>query len=99
MMFLILSMSDIALVFGIIGYILRRNKYSSAAFIIAFVLARGAENAFRQSLLLSDSGIGIFLERPVAIAFMMIGLAVLVGRSVKDLRRRRHHAKTTSASS
>lgn len=77
----------IALVFGIIGYIMRRSSYSSAAFIIAFVLARGAENSFRQSLLLSDSGIGVFLEYPVAIAFMMIGVAVLVGRIVSDLRR------------
>jgi len=44
------SMFDIgvALVFGVIGYIMRRAKYSSAAFVIAFVLARGAENAFSQ---------------------------------------------------
>ncbi len=89
----------IALVFGIIGYIMRRTNYSSAAFIIAFVLARGAENAFRQSLLLSDRGLGVFLERPIAIAFIMIGLAVLIFRSVSDLRRNQRQAETASVNS
>ncbi len=89
----------VALVFGIIGYIMRRTSYSTAAFIIAFVLARGAENAFRQSLLLSDNGMGVFLERPIAIAFMAIGLAVLVGRIVSDLRRKHRHAEAASGNS
>jgi len=80
----------VALVFGIVGYLMRRGNFSAAAFIIAFVLAQGAEEAFRQSLLLSDSGIGIFLERPVAIAFMGLGLAVMTGRSIAVLRRTRH---------
>ena len=78
----------VAMVFGIVGYLMRRAHFSAAAFIIAFVLAKGAEEAFRQSLLLSDSGIGIYLERPVAIAFMALGLAVLIGRSIAVMRRR-----------
>lgn len=89
----------VALVFGIIGYIIRRAKYSAAAFIIAFVLARGAENALRQSLRLSDSGIGVFLERPIAMVFIAIGLAVLVNRSVSNLRRKRRRMEADSAGS
>jgi len=89
----------IALVFGIVGYFMRRAKYSPADFIIAYVLAQGAEEAFRQSLLLSDSGIGIFLERPVAIAFLGIGSAVLIGRSLSVLRKKRNRLKTSSGSS
>lgn len=87
----------VALVFGIIGYMMRCTGYSAAAFIIAFVLAKGAENALRQSLLLSDSGIGIFLERPIAIAFMLIGLAVLTSRSISEMRRKRRIAEEASA--
>lgn len=82
----------VALVFGVVGYIMRRANYSAPAFIIAFILAQGAEMTFRQSLLLSDSGIGIFLERPIAVSFMTLGLAVLIGRSVAVLRRRRNTA-------
>ncbi|MCG8508758.1 MAG: tripartite tricarboxylate transporter permease [Rhodospirillales bacterium] len=77
----------VMIVFGVVGYLMRRFDYSAAAFIIAFVLAKGAEESFRQSLLLSDSGIGIFLERPIAVAFIAIGLAVLIGRIVSSVRR------------
>lgn len=88
----------IALVFGIVGYFMRRAKYSPAAFIIAFVLTKGAEEAFRQSLLLSDRGIGIFLDRPIAIAFLALGLAVLIGRSLSVLRKKRNRLKTSGSS-
>lgn len=78
----------VALVFGVVGYFMRRAEYSTAAFVIAFVLAKGAEESFRQSLLLSNNGAGIFLERPIAIAFVALGLLVLIGRSVTVLRAR-----------
>jgi len=83
----------LALIFGVVGYLMRRADFSAPAFVIAFVLARGAEEAFRQSLLLSDSGIGIFLERPVAIAFLVVGFAVMFGRAIAAFRQnvRRHN--------
>ncbi len=65
---------------GFLGFLMRKYGYSTAAFIIAFVLARGAEEAFRQSLLLSDAGVGIFLQRPVAVAFFAIGALILGSR-------------------
>ena len=77
----------LALIFGVVGYLMRRAEFSAPAFIIAFVLAKGAEESFRQSILLSDSGIGIFLERPVAIAFLGLGLAVMIGRAVISARK------------
>ena len=86
----------IALVFGIVGYYMRRGNYSPAAFIIAYVLAKGAEEAFRQSLLLSDSGIGIFFDRPVAIVFLGLGAAVLIGRSLSVWRSKRRRDAAAS---
>lgn len=79
----------LALIFGVVGYLMRRADFSAPAFIIAFVLAKGAEEALRQSLLLSDSGMGIFLDRPVALAFLGLGLAVVVGRSVGSMRQKK----------
>jgi putative tricarboxylic transport membrane protein len=67
----------VAILFGIIGYFLRLTGYSLPALLIAFVLAKNAEEAFRQSLLLSEAGIGIFLNRPIAISFFIIGFFVL----------------------
>lgn len=63
---------------GLFGYLMRKGGYSTATFLIAFVLAKEAEFRFRQSLVLSNDGILIYLERPVALAFIGIALAVLI---------------------
>ena len=78
------SMFDVLtmIVAGGCGWLMRRFGYNTAAFVIAFVLAKGAEETLRQSLLLSDSGIGIFLERPIALAFLCLGVAASLRRVI-----------------
>lgn len=75
----------IALLFGVIGFCMRLGNFSAAAFVIAFVLARNAEEAFRQSLMLSDDGILIFLKEPVALGFLTVGFLVMLFRLLKPL--------------
>ena len=41
---------------GFLGWLMRKLDFNPAAFIISFVLAGGAEETFRQALLLSDHG-------------------------------------------
>ncbi|MEM7489782.1 MAG: tripartite tricarboxylate transporter permease [Pseudomonadota bacterium] len=81
----------VALGAGAVGYVMRRTGLNPAAFVIAFVLTPGAEQALRQSLLLSDDGWGIFLTRPVAAGFLALAALVLVLR-VRRLRRNRAEA-------
>ena len=88
----------VALAFGVVGYLLRRYDFSAAAFVIAFVLAKGAEQSFRQSILLFDAGYLIFFERPVAIGFLLLGVAVLVGRIVSQARGRKVRASASAGS-
>lgn len=76
----------VALVFGVVGYLMRRFDFSAPAFIIAFVLAQGAEMALRQSLLMSDSDPTIFIERPISLAFLLIAVAVVAFRVVGTIR-------------
>ena len=76
-----------ALLFGLIGYAMRRTNFSAAAFIIAFVLTSSMEEAFRQSMIISDTGLMIFFsfeyqnKFSYAPIFLIIGLAVLVMRA------------------
>ncbi len=51
-------------VFGVMGYLLRKYEYEGAPLIMAFVLGKMFENAFRQSLILSKGSFAIFLTRP-----------------------------------
>ena len=85
----------VALVFGIIGYGMRRTEFSAAAFVIAFVLANNMENSFRQALLLSDDGILIFVKEPIALAFLVVGFGVMIFRSISVMRHKRKYLDAT----
>ncbi|MDE0537826.1 MAG: tripartite tricarboxylate transporter permease [Rhodospirillales bacterium] len=73
---------------GLLGYLMRKNGYSTAAFIIAFVLARGAEETLRQSLILTNDGALIFLQRPIALLFFAFGALVVAARLWQKYRSR-----------
>lgn len=66
---------------GVVGWLMRKLDFNPAALIISFVLAGGAEETFRQSLRLSDSGMLIFFERPVAAAFLTLGVVAIFLRA------------------
>ncbi|MEM8977926.1 MAG: tripartite tricarboxylate transporter permease [Pseudomonadota bacterium] len=76
-----------ALLFGVIGYAMRRTNFSAAAFIIAFVLTSSMEEAFRQSMIISDSGAWVFLsfeyqgKFSYAPIFLIIGALVVLFRA------------------
>jgi len=67
------------LVFGVLGYAMKKLGYSPAALVLALVLGPLAERALRQSLIISDAGVGIFFMRPIAAVLVVAALlAVLV---------------------
>ena len=88
-----------ALLFGVIGYGMRRTNFSAAAFIIAFVLTASMEEAFRQSMIISDNGLMLFLsfeyqnKFSYAPIFLIIGTAVVVFRAISS-----HRAKSKDGS-
>jgi putative tricarboxylic transport membrane protein len=86
------SLFDVGLlvVFGLLGYIMRKLDIPPAPLVLAFVLGPIAENSIRQSLLLSDNSPIIYLQRPISA--VLIGLAVLLllvltfGRRARKVR-------------
>lgn len=76
------SMFDVTVmtIAGFVGWLMKKFDYNVAAFVISFVLAKGAEETFRQSLLMSDGGILIFVERPIAAVFLTIGVLAMAFR-------------------
>jgi len=79
----------VALIFGVIGYGMRRTEFSAAAFVIAFVLAKNMEEAFRQALLLSDNGMLTFITEPVSAAFLAVGFSIMIWRSISHMRHKK----------
>ena len=66
------------LVFGVLGYLMKKLGYSPAAMVLALVLGPMAERALRQSLIISDAGVGIFFMRPIS-GVLMAGVILAVG--------------------
>jgi putative tricarboxylic transport membrane protein len=73
------------LVFGVIGYFMKKLGYSPAALVLALVLGPLAERALRQSLIISDAGMGIFFLRPIAATLTIAALAAVAVPIVRAL--------------
>ena len=66
------------ILFGLFGYLLRKFDYEAAPLIMALVLGKMFENAFRQSLILSGGSFSIFFSRPVSAVLLIVALLLLV---------------------
>lgn len=64
----------IMIIFGLVGYLMRKFRYEGAPFAFALVLSPIMENTLRQSLLISRGSFGIFFTRPIACALMIMGI-------------------------
>src|SRR6187455_733328 len=73
------STFDVALmlVFGVVGYFLKKCNYPLAPLVLAIVLGDKAEEAFRQSLLASQGSLTIFFSNGLVSTIMALGLIAL----------------------
>ncbi len=62
----------LVLIFGILGYGMRKLKFPLPPLVIAFLSEPMMEVALRQSLILSDGSPAIFLTRPIALGFLVL---------------------------
>jgi putative tricarboxylic transport membrane protein len=65
------------LVMGVLGYFMKKLGYSPAALVLALVLGPLAERALRQSLIISDAGIGILFLRPISGVLTVLALLAI----------------------
>lgn len=69
----------LALVMGIVGYLMIRFDYPRLTLVIALVLGETAERSFHQSLMISDYNIvGLITERPQAVFLVFATLLTLL---------------------
>jgi putative tricarboxylic transport membrane protein len=65
------------LVFGVIGYVLKKCNYPLAPLVLAIVLGDKAEESFRQSLLGSQGSLAVFWSNGLVGTIMALGLIAL----------------------
>ncbi|MBX3652012.1 MAG: tripartite tricarboxylate transporter permease [Burkholderiales bacterium] len=64
-------------VFGLLGYLMRRLDYPSAPLILGLVLGNLMERALRQSLMMSNGDMSIFVSRPISATMLFLAVALL----------------------
>ena len=73
------------LVFGIIGYAMKKCDYPLAPMVLAIVLGDKAEEAFRQSLLGSQGSFTIFWSNGLVGTIMALGLIALFWPAIQSI--------------
>ncbi len=77
------------LLFGVVGYLLRKLNYPVAPAVLAIVLGPLAEQSLRQSLLGSQGNILFFADRPLASLFLALAVLLALYPAISKMRRRR----------
>ena len=80
--------------FGVLGYLMRKFGYEPAPLVLAFVLGPMLENNLRKSLILSQGDFAIFLERPISAACLVLAAAALTAPLLPTLARQRSRVAT-----
>jgi putative tricarboxylic transport membrane protein len=79
----------IAIVFGFVGYLIKKFAYEPAPLVLGFVIGPLLESAIRRSFIMSRGSAMIFFNRPIAATFMTLALFMLL--SPMFMRRRLGH--------
>jgi putative tricarboxylic transport membrane protein len=66
----------VMIVFGIIGYLMRKVGLEAPPLVLAFILGPRLEQGLRQSLMISEGSLSIFFTRPITIGCFIV-VAVL----------------------
>jgi putative tricarboxylic transport membrane protein len=78
----------LALGFGLIGYLFKKLDYPIAPLVLAMVIGDKAEDAFRQSMIMSKGSLSIFWSNALVTSLMLIGVAFLAAPLFSRLRSR-----------
>ncbi len=77
------------LIFGVIGYLMKKLRYEAPPLILAYVLGPMLEYSLKQSLMVSKGSFKIFFSRPISATCLVIALILVVLPIIPKLRKKR----------
>jgi putative tricarboxylic transport membrane protein len=81
----------VAIAFGMLGYAMIKLDLPRPPLVLALVLAPLMETSLRQSLMLSQGSLGIFVQRPISAVLTLGVLLVLLLPLFRAFRARKRH--------
>lgn len=93
------SIFDIWLVlgFGVLGYVFKKLEYPLAPLVLALVLGDRAEEAFRQAILGSGGGLGVFFSNGLVSTLVVLALVLLLWGPLSDLLSKFRHSPASTS--
>lgn len=85
------------LLFGWIGYIMKKLKYPLAPLAVALVLGAMTERFFRQSLIMGDGDPFVFFHRTISMWFMIVAIFLFAFPAIQAIRAKAKAGKGESA--
>ena len=79
----------VMIVFGIVGYFMRKFGFEPAPLVLAFVLGPLLENNLRKALILSQGDLVTFIQRPISGVCLALAAAMLLSPLLPSLRKKR----------
>nr|WP_255616360.1 tripartite tricarboxylate transporter permease [Microvirga puerhi] len=86
----------LALVFGLVGYLFKKLDYPIAPLVLAMVLGDKAEDAFRQSMIMSRGSLSIFWSNGLVGTLITLGLVLAFWPLVSAALRKRAKSDASS---
>ena len=78
----------LALIFGLLGYAFKKLDYPIAPLVLAMVIGDKAEDAFRQSMIMSKGSLTIFWSNGLVTSLMVLGIVLLAWPLLGLIRKR-----------
>lgn len=79
---------NIMILFGFIGYLMRKTGFEPAPLVYAFILCPMFEESFRQALIVSGNDITFFFTRPISAILLFLSFIIISGAFVSVKRKK-----------
>jgi putative tricarboxylic transport membrane protein len=80
---------NVMIIFGLIGYLMRKTGFDAAPLIFAYLLCPLLEETFRRSLLISSGDLFIFFKRPISTIILSLAFLFILSSIFSSKKRRR----------
>lgn len=68
----------ILILFGLLGYLMKKFDYDPAVLVLAMVLGPMMEKALRQSLIMYRGSLSVFVQRPICLGLLLLAFFLIV---------------------
>ena len=80
---------NLMVIFGIIGYLMKKFGYPGAPLVLALILGPMLERNMGQSVMMSNGSFMIFISRPISAVLLMTTFVLLISPMILSLIRRK----------